>query len=313
MRKLFWCCSAAGALALGSVSVVGYYAYRAPNSTLGRCIRTAASSSIAVQPLAELATVAAQIGDRVVDSQEAAETADAGNESIPGDPQPLEEKTVEIASAAGDIDANSPPAPIVIPEDEPMPPDSEGGIVPATIELSAVPSGADNVCPMVMPYCSDDDQQAPAKLVMPYAEDDTSNAAMAGDDSENSEFKAWKKLFDQAEQSGKEDDNAATEELPMPTEEPSAEPKCQEDNHIHEQYPGCPPTTICPYTGKSYPTHEGEPKMGKEESSEEPIHHHRSLKRSEKHGEVPLPTEGVDTMEYRPSDGGLNEYGRGPL
>jgi hypothetical protein len=113
-------------------------------------------------------------------------------------------------------------------------------------------------------------------------------------------------------------------------EKPTAEPKCQEDNHMHEHYPGCPSTT-CPYTGKSYPSSKSNKKP---EKSIEPLHKkvwdleeasEVPPEMPKEHGKKPAPgkecegkntcprTQGVDTMEYRRSDGGLNEYGREPF
>jgi hypothetical protein len=310
MRKLFWCCSAAGVLALGSLFAAAYYAYCEPDSAVGLCITTAANASVAVQPVSGLVSMVARASYHVINPQE---TAAASNEEcIPEDPKPVAAEPVEIVRVEKrglDVEPEAPP--IVIPEEDPMPQEHEEWIVPATIEISDLPNGPDSVCPMVMPYCSDGDEQAASKPVMPSTEDDDKKPATASEDSEDGEFKAWMKLFEGTDQAGKKKDGPA-EELPPPTEEPSAEPKCQEDSHIHEQYPGCPCTT-CPYTGKSYPSCAPAKKSGKEESSEEPVHHHRSLKRSGKDEDIRPRTEGVDTMEYRPSDGGLNEYGRGPL
>jgi hypothetical protein len=182
--------------------------------------------------------------------------------------------------------------------------------------MVGLPNGAevpDAVCPMVMPYCTDDEEQAAAKRVMPYAEDDGVKPATAIEESEDNAFKAWMKLIEGSDQAEKD---GPAEVLPAPTEEPSTEPKCQEDSRIHEHYSGCPSMT-CPYTGKSYPSHApSTKKSGKEESSEEPALPGRIRKHSGKgrKSEDSRPhTEGVDTMEYRPSDGGLNEYGPGPL
>jgi len=56
-------------------------------------------------------------------------------------------------------------------------------------------------------------------------------------------------------------------------------------------------------------------KRGKEESSEEPPQPAKKQHPSKegKSKDELRPTQGVDTMEYRPSDGALNEYGPGPI
>ncbi|HEY7153926.1 MAG TPA: hypothetical protein VH575_08185 [Gemmataceae bacterium] len=311
MRKLFWCCSAAGVLALGSLFTAAYYAYREPDSVVGLCITTTTNASVAVQPVSGLISMVARASHHLINPRETASVAGPNDECVPEDPKPVAAEPVEIVrveTRGWDVETEAPP--IIIPEDDPMPPEHEQWIVPATIELSGLSNGADIVCPMVMPYCSDGDEQAANKPVMPYTEDDDKKPATASEDSEDSEFKEWSKFFEGADQADEKKDGPA-EELPSPTEEPSAEPKCQEDSHIHEHYPGCPCTT-CPYTGKSYPCTPAK-KSGKEESSEEPVHHHRSLKHSGKDEDILPHPAGVDTMEYRPSDGALNEYGRGPL
>ena len=72
----------------------------------------------------------------------------------------------------------------------------------------------------------------------------------------------------------------------------------------------------CPYTGKTYPSCTPDTKSGKEEISEEEPEmkpkKHRTKPHSSKGKENCPHTEGVDTMEYRSSDGGLNEFGPGP-
>ncbi|HEY7427459.1 MAG TPA: hypothetical protein VH682_24710 [Gemmataceae bacterium] len=325
MRKLFWCGLAAGVLAFGSLFTATYYAYREPDSVVGHCITTAANASVAVQPVTELASMVAQASRLARNTQETAGVAGCNEECIPEDPKPIAPEPVTIAvveKPAHDVEPEA--APIVIHEDDPLPEANEEQAVPATIEITGLPNSPDNVCPMVMPYCTDDDEQSAVKRVMPYAEDDGVKPAAAIEESEDNAFKEWMKLIEGSDQSEKDGaaeelpapkEEPSAEELPVPKEEPSAEPKCQEDSRIHEHYSGCPSMT-CPYTGKSYPSHAPSMKRGKEESSEEPALHHRVRKHPGKgcKGEDDCPhPEGVDTMEYRPSDGGLNEYGPGPM
>src|SRR5262249_49475069 len=97
-------------------------------------------------------------------------------------------------------------------------------------------------------------------------------------------------------------------------EKPQAEPKCQEDSHLHEHYPGCPRVTS-PYTSKSNRSYTPTRKSGTEEASEEPPPEGKKTPRVKvgKTKEEELPEPKIDTMEYRKSDAGLNEYGPGPL
>jgi hypothetical protein len=312
MRKLFWCGSAAGVLALGSLFTATYYAYCEPDSVVGRCITTAANASLAVQPVTGLASMVAQASHLAMNPQETAGVAGCDEECIPEDPQPVATESVEIAVVEKPArDGEPEAAPIVIHEDDPLPPAEQSQAVPATIEIAGLPNGPDNVCPMVMPYCIDDEEQSAVKRIMPYAEDDGVKPAAATEKSEDDAFKAWTKLIEGSDQAGKD---APAEELPAPKEGLPTEQKCQEDSRIHEHYSGCPSTT-CPHTGKSHPSRARTTKSGKEESSEETEHHSRLWKHlgeGRKGGNSGPNTEGVDTMEYRPSDGRL-EYGSGPM
>jgi hypothetical protein len=312
MRKLLWCCSAAGVLAAGSLFAAVYFACRCPDSTLGRFVYTAATVTYTLQPVRGLASMVERANEATVAMTPAA-SAGSVEECIPADPQPIEPEPASTAVAAVDempVEKPEPePAPIVIHEDEPMPRAEVVEAPPSTIDIAGLQGQEmpDSACPMVMPYCVDDDELAP-RPSMPYADADKKQAD-GSEPSEDDAFKAWMKLFDE---SGKGEKTPAGEELPAPHEEPGSASKCEEDIHRHEQYPGCPYVT-CPYTGKSYPSRAPMKKAGKEESSEEPpVPAHTPRQGRGGKDERPR-TQGVDTMEYRPSDGGLNEYGRGPL
>jgi hypothetical protein len=354
MRKLIWCCSAAGVLAAGSFLSLAYYACRCPDSVVGRSMQVIAEASLAMQPLSGLASMARHANPANTPPQE---TAGSNEECIPDEPRPIapqRKEEVNLPSRpldevqAGDGGKALPPAstrpldevqaeaaPIVIREEDPMP--AEPLPPPAGIEIPAM-QGVASGCPIVMPYCQDDGEPPITPPIMPHAEGDDDQPAAANEkkpgdaeDSENKDFKEWMKLF---EEENKKDKAPAAEELPPPTEEgekdkssraeelppatedvgPQAEPKCQEDRHLHEHYSGCPRVT-CPYTGKSYPVCKPAKKTGTEESSEEPPQQDKNPhhgKRGTEKEECPC-VPGVDTMEYRKSDGGLNEFGPGPL
>jgi hypothetical protein len=312
MRKLLWCCSAVGVLAAGGLFSAVYFACRCPDSTLGRFVYAAATVTYTLQPIHSLASMVDRANEATVAvSQDT--LAGSVEECIPPDPQPVApEPAPQIVAAVDEMPMEKPepePAPIIIHEDEPMPRAEVLEAPPSTIDIAGLQGQEmpDSACPMVMPYCVDDDEPAP-RPNMPYAEADKKQAD-GSDVSEDDAFKAWMKLFDEK---GKGEKTTTGEELPAPHEEPGPASKCEEDIHRHEQYPGCPYVT-CPYTGKSYPSRAPMKKAGKEESSEEapPPKHSPRHDRGEKEGHPR--TQGVDTMEYRPSDGGLNEYGRGPL
>ena len=302
MRKLLWCCSAAGVLAAGGLFAAMYFACRCPDSTIGRFVYTAATVTFTLHPIRGLASMVESAHRDAVRSEDIAGSVE---ECIPADPQPIEpEQAADKIVAAAAETLPPEPAAIIIPEDEPMPRVEVVEAPPSTIDITGfqVQDSPDRGCPMVMPYCVDDDEPMP-KPRMPYA-DAAKQQADGSEASEDDAFKAWMKLFDEGSKEKKASD---AEELPQPREERKSESKCEEDIHRLEQYPGCPHVT-CPYTGKSYPARARSKKPGKEESSEEPD----GSKRPGSKENTPR-TQGVDTMEYRPSDGGLNEYGRGPL
>jgi hypothetical protein len=317
MRKLIWCCSAAGVLAAGSFLSLTYYACRCPDSLVGRSMQVIAEASLAMQPLSGLTSLAMRASQADSPPRQSEGSVE---ECIPDDPQPVApEQKEEVVLGVNDIEAEA--APIVIDEDDPMPREQAAQAPPATIDITGVqnPEVVAKGCPIVMPYCRDTDDEPMTPPIMPGADagDDKPVGAgekKAGDASEEkgTVFKEWMKLFE----AGKEEKSPPAEQLPAPMEgeEPQAEPKCQEDSHLHEHYSGCPRVT-CPYTGKSYPSCPPATKTGKEESSEEPPQHGKKShpgKGGKDKDECPR-TQGVDTMEYRSSDAGLNEYGPGPL
>jgi hypothetical protein len=309
MRKVIWCCAAAGMLAAGSFLSLAFYACHCPDSVVGRSMQVIAEASIAMQPLSGLTSMA-------VRTNQANATAAPTDECVPDDPQPvaLERKEDVILNSLTPEDVEPDSAPIVIHEDDPMPLQEAAPVAPTSIVLNernfetAEIQGQEiplKGCPTVMPHCQDDEDEPATPPKMQRAD--------AGDGMEHSVFKAWMELFTE----GNKEKTPALEELPPPKEEePQEEPKCEEDRHLHEQYPGCPRTT-CPSTGKTiersfkgiWDLDSKLKKKGSQESSEEPPHPSKDCKGKE---ECPR-TKGVDTMEYRKSDAGLDEYGPGPV
>lgn len=323
MRKLIWCCSAAGLLATGSFLSLAYYACQCPDSLVGRSMQVIAEASVAMQPLSGLTSMAVRTNQA---NAPANETVTPIDERIPDDPQPVASvrKDESILDVMHDVDEA---APIVIGEDDPMPGEQAVPVVAAPIEMAGMegqevpPKGS----PIVMPHCEDDEDEPALPPKMPRAD-----AVGSSKGTEHNVFKAWMELFEE----GADTKSPTVEELPAPKEEePQTEPKCQEDIHRHEHYSGCPRTT-CPYSGKNHteppPAATYLPynfnnrsnaglgskpkKKGSEEASEEPPHPKKtphSGKEATDKEECPR-TKGVDTMEYRKSDGGLDEYGPGP-
>lgn len=302
MRKLIWCCCAAGLLAAGSFLSLAYYACRCPETVVGHSMQILAEAAAAIQPLSGLTALAVRTSQA---NAQAHEPDVSIAECIPDDPQPVAPEPAQKPqgifrqeSPATDremreIDA----APIVIGEEDPMPRDQADAADPIPNELAAMqeqeipPKGR----PVFMPYCRDDEDEPAIPPTMPGAD--------GGDKKERNVFTEWMELFEE----GKEGTSSTVEVLPLPQElTPNGEPKCQEDCHRHEQLSGCPRTT-CPFC----PTK----KKGGEESSEEPRKPGKKPQRDKgaKSKEQCPRTQGVDTMEFRKSDAGLGEYGPGPL
>jgi hypothetical protein len=328
MRKVIW----------GSFLSLAYYACHCPDSVVGCSMQVIAEASIAMQPLSGLTSMA-------VRTNQANATAAPLDECIPDDPQPVarERKEEVILNSLTPDDVEPDAAPIVIHEDDPMPRQEAAPVAPAPMMGQAefkdieITVNKDNIgslvfqgqevppkgCPTVMPYCRDDEEGPVTPPKMPRAE--------GSEEAEPSVFKAWIELFAE----GSKDKAPEVEELPPPQEEePQEAPKCEEDRHLHEHYPGCPRTT-CPHTGKDrtekyyeredykrewelYSTYRKQvweleselKKKGSEESSEEPP----QLGKKQHHDKEERPrTKGVDTMEYRKSDAGLDEYGPGQV
>lgn len=312
MRKLIWCCSAAGLLATGGFLSLTYYAYRCPCSVVGRSMKVLAQASVAIQPLSGLTSLAVRVNQANATGNDSAGSIEA---EVPDDPFPIVLEPPDVLghasiSAEDDEalqarireenrerrkDTELEAAPIVIGEEDPMPREEAEDAGPASNDVAAMQRQEipPKDCPVFMPYCRDDDEETETPPKMPRAEADAKT--------KHSDFREWMELFEE----NKVAESSSVEELPPPKEwDPNADPKCQEDSHLHEHYPGCPRTT-CPYCPIK--------KKGGEESSEEPQQPAKKPEPSEngKDKEQCPRTQGVDTMEYRKSDAGLDEYGPG--
>lgn len=318
MRKLLWCCSAAALLTAGGFLSLTYYACRHPDSMLGRGMFAIAEASISMQPMSGLVSLVARTNPPNAPEQEAGGLAE---ECVPEDPRPIALEEEKIPNAL--VKPIEPKeeiefAEIRVPEEDVPPGERVVQAVPATIDMEGVQELPASLCPIVMPSCQEGEEQSMTPPRMPYADEEVEKPIHSAkkpdqshEESETGVFEAWKKALESGEEK-----SFTVEVLPAPTEEdePQDEPKCEEDIHRHEQYPGCPRVT-CPYTGKSYPMNVPSKNAGKEESSEEPMEH---LQKPQSHKGVKSDDDaphaaGVDTMEFRKSDAGLNEYGPGPV
>lgn len=181
-------------------------------------------------------------------------------------------------------------------------------------------------CPKIMPPCNDDEGEAPA--VMPYVEDqDTASA-----DKDCADY--LKRTVNELRDRGKEirDSDAGQEESEAGDEQ---EPPLEEDPAYHHQYPGCPHSGYCPYSGRGpaddyepVPPPKSEKKSADDAEESEPAQptiqekqHSKEDKNQAKHPngggkcgseECPAHPE-VDTMEFRPSDAHEGEFDPKPM
>jgi hypothetical protein len=327
MRKLFWGCTAAGLSLAGGLFAMCYHAAHHPDSTLARCLVGASSVAVLVNPTTALPAILEQAQNYTTEestpanqTERAAEVAAAGSDCIPADPVPVEEPCEQgIGKEAGEErmepGEGPPAAPLVVHEDE-------GEVKPVKAEEEIEGQKVDRAEHLTpenqtgaalipdrappMPYCEDEEPTAtPCKaeekceaekgcfFFFPTCEDD---------------INCWLKFF-----------GFIPEEKPAATEDKG---ECREDANRDVQYPGCPhtgcPSTGCPH-GLSPCTPCVPARPGTQEPSEEskPVENEAPKTRLYQHSEDDeegLHTD-LDTMEFRPSDGTLYDYGppTGPL
>lgn len=220
-------------------------------------------------------------------------------EEIPTlDELPSEPIAIEEPQLLASVESTG-PAPIVIREDEP----AEIASVPETIDLAIfkgpmAPADA-AVGTLTMPYCAED-----APPPMPYVSD--------GDEADAGEL-SWAKPY--------EVEHAKGCTYKQPRTEDSEAPRCEVVPAHYQHYSGTPPLGSCPY---ACPHHHSDYKPMPLGVGQEPtealkdlqpvgstIQRHESFKPNEK-GKLPRQAV-VDTMEYRKSDGKLNDFGPGPF
>jgi hypothetical protein len=341
MRKLFWCCTAAAVVTAGGLFLAADHACRHPDSAVGRCVLTGSEVVMLLNPFAAGSTAAERVrhawhGEGSAESEALAGSAE---EDIPDDPVPVDQEpagepepvlegvAVGPAAVGGVIEMAGqgpcqPPAAIVIPEEDLEPAAAAQGeaVLPPPAASDLAPA---EPFPMAMPYCADEDVTPKS---MSYAYEDDKDPAAAEPRSSGHAWKFGMGLF-RSDTHGKkstpgdsEDCEAyeplhapACEPLPAPDYEPLPAPACEED---------CPHGKGCsPKGGMRGACTVPAQTPGKDEAGAEPAatpkeKHtkvlHRSPKGYDRGEDCPTHPE-IDTMEFRPSDGKLNEYGPGPL
>jgi hypothetical protein len=277
MRKLFWCCLAAGAAmccAAGAVVFVCQY----PDSPLGCCVRivgrvTGRGSAPAPHP-GQPAVVA--------DADDLIPPAPTPADESPDPPAPPEPGSHLPPSVAALI------PPIVIHEDDDLngnktqPPAAAPADVERPVRADG-PVAADHPAPApMMPHCAADD---PAPQ-MPRCDDDEDDGKVGGAYQPFDACAFWMAFF-----------SVPTRLFP----DPSAA-RCEEDATYPQQYPGCP------YTGRACmpePPARGDARplrvfpgadVGPEEADPLDLFHHpRHLPKAAVEPQS-------DTMEMRPTD-----------
>jgi hypothetical protein len=210
--------------------------------------------------------------------------------------QPTDEESREL-----------PPAPIVIQEEDPPGVEaSEAGPAHMCTGAAVGSSPASAICgnehlpgcPMEMPYCTDEDAPLAEELPMPRIE---------STQTPSQPIPFWIGFFGSSAQ-----DICESSKTPG-----SQQPRCEVDLQYFEDLCGCP--AAAPAQAKraklATPTVAPQKNRGQDECSEQACPKIHKVN----HPGSPFPFEeapkrpDVDTMEYRKSDGKLNEYGPGPF
>jgi hypothetical protein len=300
MRKLFWCCMTCGLLLVGSVVSTAHFAAHHPASLIGRVLYGVSYAAATINPVSGIGPLLAQA--RITDpaAMEAGEPAPF--EELPSDPEPVPADALAPTPGEDPVSAPAEPGPIQVPEADSAPivireEEGQGSVhmpMPETINrvnhLGSLhvdvefPPSVEGIAPSVMPYCEDKVESEP--LPMPLVEPEL--LPMPGE------------VLNQdlgCMGLGKE-----------PTRQPTMLPA--ESEPLPD---GCPCNGRCPHS--CLPCKSGIVPAGGEEESEPSETTVRRKAKVFKHHKDP---EGVqhpeiDTMEYRPSDGSLSDYGPAPL
>lgn len=300
MRKLIWGCAASGALAVCGAFAAAHHAVHHPTSPVGRALHGATHIVAYANPYSGFTPVLARFHS--VCGLEANEVA-VDVEGVPADPTPEAGDT----PVAGPIEAPKDEAPIVIPEAEKSVPPAG-----AAVEMPDVPANQELVAPATMPPVGDEEA---CELPMPTCEDEAKTV----------EYRSWWQVMMGWFQSSKKcaDEPSVCPATMNVSEDhcPAKVGECREDRNYHRHYPGCPasgrmhdchrPPAALPPTPVKDEGGEEASETGARSSALQAIRklRGRTMVPEEKYQAKP----GVDTMEYRPSDRPLYDYGQRPL
>ena len=284
MRKVFWCCVAAGAAACGALGTAAYVA-RHPDSALGRCAH-------AVCPVAShdgAAGVASAVRPGVIEA----------DDLVPADPVPVDDAPPLPAPGSHvppEVAALLAPPPIVIHDEEDLNPQPNPAHAyadagrPTTAGFSDLARRLDDEAPPAagpapMPYCVDDDGPTGP---MPYCSEDGAPAeardlgptgAAPCRDFDPCAF--WVGFF-----------TAPTRLFG------AAHDRCEEDVHYPQQYSGAP------YTGEPAANPKPLPALPESVEQDAPPAPHNEAAAPARPNRLKQPAgePRSDTMEMRPSD-----------
>jgi hypothetical protein len=301
MRKLFWGCTAASVAFVGGVWCAAHYSTKHRESLLGRFLTGANQVAGTIQPPSSLR------GAVVVTEDNGLGGALVGADGLPADPtpEPGDEHAPTVDPA---IEAPAAPPAIVIPEQEPAAPGAliGGAIGAAAGGCTGAASSPDGPCehqivppcsPTAMPYCGEEEAEPLRMPTLCEEGEESEDGCCADDCTWWGLWSGFKKMF---------------EAQPEASAAPMA-PGCPSSHYHH--------TPVCPYTGRCQPPTcdppaKADEKPGAEEPSEPGLsrllrkaHRYRSLQEIE---DTPVHPE-VDTMDFRPCDRSLTDYGPGPL
>jgi hypothetical protein len=317
MRKFCWGFGIAGVLMLTGVVAAAHHAARFPHSFIGRVLHGASHVAAKLNPAAGFGPVLAHL-----EKQNKAAAGDI--EGVPADPEPADDP-------APATDGVSSSAPIVIPDDEPAVgsshldmPAEELRVVRHSEPVQPDAEQIDGMClsaPGVMPPCQDDESREvlPMPLIESDEEEEPEGHAGCLVDGALFGIQFGSKV------EAIECQEAEAETGPMPSRDDAPANECREDPHHHHHYSGCPYTgrcyPNCPSTGcpTTRPCDSPRPAAGGEDKSSKPADPTppgdttalKKIKRflmREAIEDRPTHPE-VDTMEFRPSDGQLYDYG----
>jgi hypothetical protein len=292
-------------LGAAGVYLAADYSNRYPDSLIGRCVINGCQVGTAHNPVVQLGEAGVErtfeaIKD-VMDQPGMAPTTATLDPpegvEVPADPEPVR-KGEAVTNQGGAIGT------IVL---QPDPEEILGEHPPA-----GPAAGAEEAeVPPPMPPAREDD--LPPK--MPYATDEGRDVGASASD-------PWNRLLQEAARCP---DVAPIEEC-EPTR--SDDGACREDPNYHEQYPACPHMGACPHDGCCShpgqcpgcpglaPVVEDKAKLdsthdaGEEQST--PVEKEPALPKCDRDGKCPTRKHGIDTMEFRPSDGKPFDFGSFP-